>query len=286
MENAVTSRRFAVCVGGQPNARCLQRDMYKVLVFGWLLLWLVWMVVTRLLPGPLSLFCMPSRIMRSLKRNVCSGLTTVELLTVVAIVATTIAIVMPVLARAKLAGLESVEISQLRQIGQSKNIYSSDSNDGDCDLNDLIAASAIPKVLLSSPLDPDSKGRSNRIAIELVSVAGAPADYSKAFRLSYVGAHTFGWPKGIVDKYLAEKPRRGWLLSYSRSVPKRGYETLFNGQRGQYLRLLLDGSVMHSSHDVTDTMLDESPGDSGDSPFFDFADWTIKEKTESFKAEK
>jgi prepilin-type N-terminal cleavage/methylation domain-containing protein len=210
-----------------------------------------------------------------------SGFTITELLVVIAIIAIVSAIVMPLLAMAKVAGLETVEISQLRQLGQAREMYLSDSSTQECHLHHLAEYLPGGKALVSSPLDPDISGRSNRIAKSLIA-PGSP-DRSAPFRVSYVGAHTFGWTDDLVNKYLTGKPKRGWLLSFSRSRPDRISSEFDAGLRGRYLRLLLDGSVLRLSHDPKNFIIEGSEQETGDSPFFDFADWTNMEKNRMFK---
>jgi hypothetical protein len=190
---------------------------------------------------------------------------------------------MPVLAGAKVGALETVEVSQLRQLGQAREMYLTDSPASECRLPELAGFVPSGELIVSSPLDPDPQGRSNRISKDLVSFGGAPVDYSVSSRISYIGYHTFGWPAVLADKYLDDKPRRGWLLSFSRSQPKRPNGDMIGGLRGKYMRLLLDGSVIKLNHGSQNFQIEGPERETGDSPFFDFADWTEKEKNDIFK---
>ena len=213
------------------------------------------------------------------------GFSLVEMLAVVGIIMVVAGIVMPVFAGAKVAGLETAEVSHLRQLGQAREIYRADNGEQEGSFLDVVEAVPSGKQIASSSLDPEPEGRSNLISKQLFSIRGAPADYSLNFRVTFVGAHSYGWPPQLVEKFLADKPRRGWLLSYSRSVPGRAGGDFVDGLRGRYLRLLLDGSVARLGHGEKNFSIDGDDPQTGDSPFFDFADWTDSEKNEIFKEE-
>ena len=100
--------------------------------------------------------------MRRLHTLTKQALTLVEILVTIAIVASVLAILFPVVIRAKERALDSQETGQLRQIAIAHSLYKSDFDDVEpASTVPLIAGGYVKPDLVRSPRDPYANGWAN-----------------------------------------------------------------------------------------------------------------------------
>ena len=181
------------------------------------------------------------------------GMTLIEVLTVIVIVAILVGILVPVLYRAKNASKATVEISQLHQIGLAQAIYSQESGHvGNLDL--FVSLGMIPRETCFSPQDKFPKGIANDLVRELAANSEVYANLGLNYPSTYVGFREYHYPDDWYEKYVLVNPNPGWLLSWTpMDLHKhKSWLTIF---KGKYRRLLFDTSVVSRQFETVDSKL-------------------------------
>lgn len=187
-------------------------------------------------------------------RRTAAGLTLVEVLISLGIVAVLAGIALTVAARAKDRGKAADDVSRLRQLGQAAALYEEQHGSLPFACAQVVQAGYAPGGLCEGTADPVSRGTA--AACDRFS----PVDDvfpDPGFRVTYVGlANVRIWPGAATWKLWSEKyyrkleaaPGFGWLVDNQRQQDGPGFagwsnpEDCFFG--GPYRRLLADGAVV------------------------------------------
>ncbi len=168
------------------------------------------------------------------------GFTLIELLTCIGIIAVVCGIVFPVLVSAKRAAKQSVEISNLRQIGIAGALYHEENGSEPLGLPPLVP-SRVPEELAVSPADSTKQGFANLVLDEISSGNSAYQQLKTAYRRTYIGFYDYGWTSDKWEACTTDAPNPGWLISFTPS----NFDPRFSIAKstGRYHRLQMDGSV-------------------------------------------
>lgn len=167
------------------------------------------------------------------------GVTLVEVLIVVAVIAVVAAIILPVIARSRDRAVVVNDISNLRQIGMAAEMYQSDFGKWPDGLAPLIGPDYInDDRILRSPHDTYKEGASRRLS-RLLGFPERELDPSLP-PVTYVSYKEAGIMLWYYDENLRSQNMSGWLIN--------PVKFKLDAERGPYLvgsfeRLLWDGSV-------------------------------------------
>ncbi len=187
-------------------------------------------------------------------RSKIKGFTLVEILIVLGILGLLSAITFSVVVSSKQAGRNTVDISNLRQIGQAGAIYLADYDDRMTYSTVRVCSSGyIPRPLLVSPNDPTVLGYGNEMIHNLHGV-------ELNSKNSYISFNTVprGAPVEQRDPVVQNTDGTvGWVVALLPKVDRRAEnDTYFILPGEHFLRLRLDGGVsfktsvwIDSSHD-------------------------------------
>lgn len=195
------------------------------------------------------------------------GISLVEVLMVVLIIAILLGVLSPVLVSSKRRAHEINELARLKQIGQSYELYSTDFAKPAYGNKYLVNGGYLPASICSSPLDHSIQGQSNNIVNALAQRSTAYIGVASLFRNSFPGIYEYQVPNDIVVKWINEERGGGWLVSLTRSKPTE-YFQIIGPFTGRYSRLLFDGSVVSRNH----TTVLNNEGQKVWSPVFLFVD--------------
>jgi prepilin-type N-terminal cleavage/methylation domain-containing protein len=195
------------------------------------------------------------------------GLTLIEVLAVIAIVVILVGITTPVLVSSKQKALESVELSQLRQLGQARSIYAPESEIAVTSVSQLVEAHLVPETICFSPLDRTNRGMANSLVQSLSRDSSIYTDLQLPYPTTYVGFRELNYPADWLTKHVSQGRDGGWLVSMTASNhgPFKNWSGMYFGR---YHRLLLDGSVQAKEH----AFLIMPDGAKAQHPIFWFAD--------------
>jgi prepilin-type N-terminal cleavage/methylation domain-containing protein len=163
------------------------------------------------------------------------GFTLVEILVVTTIVGVLAAIVLSVFAQSKKSAGTTVDIAQLRQLGIANGLYQENYGEVSPLLDQLVVSQLVIPKLLVSPLDRTKFGIANHLRVE---TERSPAP----FRLTYVSIREAA---GTVREQAERSKGGGSVVSLATAEPYIPGEFPPLSFKGQYLRLLMDGSVQH-----------------------------------------
>lgn len=174
------------------------------------------------------------------------GLTLVELLIVIAVLAVVAGLVLPAVARARRHGHIATDISNLRQMGLAAGLYMEANNDRyPLSAAELVNAGFAPKSIAASPGDQTPKGLANHLVEEITGGIGPYRAKVQPFRHSYVGVLEYTYGEETFRKRILQGRNPGWLVSIARMQSPAG---TVDGSTGVYQRLLVDGSVQTRTH--------------------------------------
>lgn len=171
--------------------------------------------------------------------------TLTEILTVIAIITVLMAILLPVIAKAREKGNDTADISNLRQIGIARQLYTADYSEIE-DIPTLVRTGYLSKQVLFSRDDEFPNGFATEFLVERLRYVDQsyPLSYHQFSVLSNLpdwepmmnskNATNVGWVVNIV-KFSYEGP--GVTHSYIGPASSKAIHT------GPYQRLMLDGSV-------------------------------------------
>jgi hypothetical protein len=148
---------------------------------------------------------------------------------------------LPVVMSAKKRALDTVDTSNLRQIGVANEMYLAD-NAGPASISTLVDSGLLSIAVLSSPSDKTKEGIANRY--RNTDVETRPL--IRPYRDSYVPIGDMVG-KAFVQK-LKETTNAGWVVSLGQSQGRDPKYPLTSGLLGNYLRLRYDGGVIRRRH--------------------------------------
>jgi prepilin-type N-terminal cleavage/methylation domain-containing protein len=196
--------------------------------------------------------------------------TLLEILVVVAIVATLVALVFPLISISRQRSYAADNISKLRQLGQASTLYEQAQGDYPLRAVHLVESDLVPKELCASALDNRASGMANAYIREQGAnpLAGNLASEAP-FKVSFVGVGELHPNLEYFNKDIKDKAGAGWLIDATSTT--EGLVKSFAFREGKYRRLLLDGSVVTKSmHDVNCA---GSPCKASRALFVDVARW-------------
>lgn len=194
-----------------------------------------------------------------------AAVTLTELLIVVAVIVALSALSSTVYVAAKRSAARTIEISNLRSLGQAAQLYAEQFGAYPTSATTLVSNRQIPKAIVLSPLDPSSVGFMNLLVTFHSKASSELSKLVPTYPCSYLGLGDYGYDISYIEKNIRDQPGAGWLVSLVETEPwlRNQYGILL----GKYRRLLLDGSVQsrqHSWHYRNGTRVDH--------PAFWFAD--------------
>jgi len=202
------------------------------------------------------------------------GLSLIELLVVIGIILILVAILVPVLIRAKASSFQSNDISNLRQMAVAGSLYEQEYASPALGSAPLVAVGLIPKSICTSALDRTRNGLANEVA-SILTAAMPGHDYLRRdYRVSYLGLWDYVYSESWMEKYVANNGNPGWLVSTG-EADYGVRPTYTHPIKGRYLRLLFSGSVIHREYAAGTT----SSGVLGYAAAWMFADYDAGEKT-------
>jgi prepilin-type N-terminal cleavage/methylation domain-containing protein len=184
------------------------------------------------------------------------GFTLTEVLIVIGIIAVLAGLLSGVLVRAKGMAHETVEISNLRQLGAAASLYAEEYGSMPLGCTILAEWNAAYKPLCSSPVDPTKVGIANELIAFHARSSNVYENLGVPYRHSYIGFRDLAWTKDRFEKLVVPFPNPGWLVSLSISEPRRDSPTYSENSSGHYFRLMLDGSVQRKTHVNANGLID------------------------------
>lgn len=170
------------------------------------------------------------------------GVTLVEILVVVAIVAVLAAILLPVYSRAKWSAYDTTNISNLKQIGLAGAMYADTHQiKAPLSLHPLVDEGSIPLNIIVSPNDGFTLGQGGYLREKVHVQTGSVGP--KRYRFSYWGREELGINYKNIDRsepYYQLGQNRGWLLYFRETKT----DSSFIKDGAPYFRLLIEGSVV------------------------------------------
>lgn len=175
------------------------------------------------------------------------GVTPLETLAAIAVVAGLAGVAPSMLAGAKIRTANQGEISRLHDLGVAQGIYTADTGGVPMSTLPLVKGGYVRSELCASPLDTTADGLANALTEELGIHSKSYLKLGTSYRSSFVGLREFGFPYDWMRKYIQTDNAGGWLVSLttSKRINAEGTGTWFSGN---YRRLMLDGSVKDRRH--------------------------------------
>lgn len=169
------------------------------------------------------------------------GLTLVETLVVLAIIAVVAGLLLPVLAQARRKGYDADDLSRLRQLGAAGNIYHEQHGTWPYGTADLVASGMVPRELANLNGDKTAAGLANEVA-EFRSKLGVKATGLQVpYKNSPIGLREYRISAKNLNQFIETGAAGGWLLDFT--TVKKGVLADFMDATGNYRRLCFDGSV-------------------------------------------
>lgn len=169
--------------------------------------------------------------------------TLVEVIVALSVVLILVAIVAPVLSRARKSAGDASEIASLRQIGEAAGLYKQDHDDEyPARAARLVEGGILSNDVLSSVIDPTPEGIANRVPKELGDRSSVYNDLVTSYRNSFLALGD--WALDPLGTLVEENAGGGYFVSLSDWEPGEGvYSSLTSDRPNRYMRLLKDGSV-------------------------------------------
>ncbi|MFW5697857.1 MAG: type II secretion system protein [Fimbriimonadaceae bacterium] len=175
---------------------------------------------------------MSSRLSRT------QAVTLLEILVSIVIVSVLTGILVNVYRESHQDSQATVEISNLRQIGQAHAIYTDLYRSKPLGAEELVIADLIPSKMFYSPLDEYEEGVANAFTVALRKQGAEP--FMPDWPSSYITLRTFGYDHGDLTELIEPYPNAGWLISTTESEASSVRRTWW----GNYRRLTFDGAVI------------------------------------------
>ena len=169
------------------------------------------------------------------------GVTLIEALAVLAVVAVLLAVLVPVLGASRRKAYATDDLSRLRQLGQAASLYQSTADRWPRGVPDLVNAGLVPKELGASTLDRSSVGIANELAASWGKDRRPSTPNDVPYRLSFVGQREARINEEIVDRFILTNPTGGWVVDLMQA--RKGNLPDYSDAKGRYRRLQYDGAV-------------------------------------------
>ena len=152
---------------------------------------------------------------------------------------------MPAIIRGKAQAFLATDISNLRQIALAADLYKEQYDRMPLRLLDLVKSGILSKSVANSPSDSTTIGFANEMTLIAIRPRERAENLSTPFKNSYIGFGDLGLSNAdfatLIERF--ESPGAFVALSSDAFQTRRGTEF-----KGNYRRLLLDGSVQRKSH--------------------------------------
>jgi len=190
-------------------------------------------------------------------RRKANGISLVEVLVSVAIIAALVALVLPPVIRSKDRARATDDLHRLRQLGQAGAIYQEETGQVPFACAQVVQAGLAPSALCEGTADPVPRGTGAACDRFVLEEERFPYP---GFRVTFVGlANVRIWPGSATWKLWSEKHFQkleasegfGWLVDNQRQTDGPGFAGWSNPEEcffgGPYRRLLTDGAVVRRS---------------------------------------
>jgi len=142
------------------------------------------------------------------------------------------------------------EISNLHQLAAAGSMYHEENGEWPLGVAPLVSLKLVPKEIVYSALDTSPNGLANDLATSIREQCPACGVSPTPYRRTFVGPQDFGNVGGMFSHDIEPVSGAGWLVSLTQSKPGRPTQPndKFNNPTGEYLRVLLSGSVVSRVH--------------------------------------
>ncbi len=175
-------------------------------------------------------------------RNRRSGLTLLELLSVIGIIVVLIAILVPALIQSRKSAQQSSNLQKMQQLGHAWTLYLDEAGDYPPTPVALQAVANLPETIFSSTLDNDPKGIAT-------SLCEAQPNFEKGkclpFKRTFVMYTDSGGKWWYFKENILSESNAGWLFDPSRLKMNGNNPSAWSGP---YQRLTVEGSVLTRHH--------------------------------------
>lgn len=201
------------------------------------------------MPGPVARTHLPKPMRTPRVGLTARGMSLLEVVIVVTIVAVLVGVLGPALMNAKRSGYVASDISNLRQIAAAALSYSEETGVHPRGVQPLVARGLLPKGLTLSGLDGSRRGIANEIVAAIARDSPMYTRMVTPYRRSYVSLYDMFFPIAAVEGPNGEAASAGWLVSMSEGAPMQSLgKPEWKIWTGRYRRLRFDGSVSVRMH--------------------------------------
>jgi type II secretory pathway pseudopilin PulG len=175
-----------------------------------------------------------------MSRRLCKtqAVTLLEILVSIVVISVLTGVLLNVYRESHQESKSTVEISNLRQIGQAHAIYTDLYRSKPLGAEELVIADLVPRTIFYSPLDGYEEGLANAYTIKHRDENAGP--FMPDWPSSYITLRTFGYQHSDLSKDIEPFPNAGWLISTTENETAPLGRTWF----GNYRRLTFDGAVI------------------------------------------
>lgn len=175
------------------------------------------------------------------------GLTLIEVLVAVAIIAILVALITAGLVQSRRQAYATDELSALRQLGQAAQMYVESYDRWPRGTPPLVSVRLVPEQLVASKLDPTPRGMANELMLQSVQ-SKQYEPFLTTYRNTFIGPREFSFADyANFEREILPKPGGGWLVSMGDLWRVWTDESMNPDEKvtapARYRRLFLDGSV-------------------------------------------
>lgn len=170
-----------------------------------------------------------------------SGLTLVEILTSMAILVISFAILFPIFSRAKRASFGTDTIARLHQVGLAGELYAETEGGYPDSTLPLVNERYINPIQCASLEDQFVEGLVNHTLEDEAGVFSRARSLRTIYRNSFFGPRELFIDRQYIDRWVRSEDEGGWLVDASKST--RTLTPMPENWTGTYRRLRFDGSV-------------------------------------------
>lgn len=193
----------------------------------------------------------------ALKQKVSQGLTLVELMVVIAIIALLASLITPLLVNAKHKAKITNDINLLRQIGVAAILYSEQHGEYPGGCSTLVDARAIDRGLCGGIADRWLRGSANEILSSLGQVSSHYLALQPPYKYSFFGKRELAYKDEEFKAKQEPATNPGWLVYlYEAKLETKALTPM----EGPYYRLLYDGSVVFRVSNLSKDHSRATPG--------------------------
>lgn len=171
------------------------------------------------------------------------GFTLIEILVVLTIIAVLAGLLFPVLGGAKGRAQDTVATSSLRQAGSAYGLYANDHDGrtGRALIDDYVDAGYLPAAIVASNGDSAPQGLANLKRATDPQGPGLERVMPRSYKISFISR--LDGEQGDTSQVFPDAGAKGWCFSI-RSATNVDPRFPVASFKGQYLRLVYDGSVV------------------------------------------